>query len=130
MARAYRRSRKSSARSVRTDGCPGLVADANGVATYRTSGDEEWKWLKHNLVTDEVAPWLPLMGPNGWCEPTAVVEADYAVMQCAEWNEQTAADEMYFKVYLDGQTPTEVYPRWVGALSISQLIHGSNGLFD
>ncbi len=103
---------------------------ADGVATYRVNGNEEWKWLKQDLVTDEVSSWQPLLGPNGWCDPTAVIEGDYAVMQCAEWSDKTAADEIYFKVYLDGTTPTVVYPRWVGALSMSQLVHGDNGLSD
>ncbi len=113
-----------------SDGASMSVDVAGGVATYRANGNEEWKWLKQNLVTDDVVSWQPLLGPNGWCDPTAVIESDYAVMQCAEWSETTAADEIYFKVYLDGTTPTEVYPRWVGPLSISQLAHGDNGLFD
>ncbi len=112
------------------DGASMSVDVAAGVATYRANGNEEWKWLKQDLVTDVVSSWQPLLGPNGWCDPTAVIEGDYVVMQCAEWSDKTAADEIYFKVYLDGTTPTVVYPRWVGALSMSQLVHGDNGLSD
>ncbi len=101
---------------------------ADGVATYQAEGDEGWNWFVHDLITDEVASWRPLLGPNIWNDLTAVIEDDYAVMGC--WEQCPGDGEMYFKVYLDGQTPTEEYPNWNGALSIRQLTHGSNGLFD
>ncbi len=120
---------RSAANDVITDDGASMSVDvANGVATYRTLGNEGWNWFVHDLVTDEVVSWQPLLGPGIWNDPTAVVEGDYAVMGC--WEHCPLDNDIYFKVYLDGQTPTEEYPGWNGALSIRQLIHGSYGLYE